>query len=79
MNKNELLNVINEIFIDVLENPNIKINEFTKADDIVEWDSISHIQLIIEIEKKVNVKFTSSDIINWETVGDMLACILSKK
>lgn len=78
MDKNELLAKVQEIFQDVLDNEDIEISFDTTADDVEEWDSLSHIQLIVAIEKEFKVRFTSKEIMSWSNVGEMLDCILSK-
>ncbi len=78
MNSEALLQELNSIFRDVLDNDNISLNQATTALDIEEWDSISHIQLIVAIEKKFKLKFTASEIQSFKNVGDMIRAIQSK-
>ena len=78
MEKTEILEKVQEIFRDVLDNEDIVLSNDTTADDIDEWDSLSHIQLIVEIEKSLKVKFTSKEISTWKNVGDMICCIINK-
>ena len=82
MKNNEELNTIlkkmNDIFIDVLENNEIKINYETSANDIDEWDSLSHIALVVTIEKAFHVKFTAKEIQDFKNVGEMCEGILLK-
>lgn len=78
MEKTQILSEINEIFKDVLDNDEILINEATKASDIDEWDSLSHIQLVVAIEKHFKIKFSSSEIREWKDVGEMIKSIQSK-
>ena len=59
MEKTEILVKVQDIFRDVLDNEEIVLNNDTSADDIEEWDSLSHIQLIVAIEKHFKIKFTS--------------------
>ena len=73
MERKEIFSKLNEIFEDVLdldETPNL--TDETSADDIEEWDSLSHIQLIVAIEKAFGIKFTSLEIMKWANVGDMV-------
>ena len=53
MEKQEILQKINEVFIDNLDNDNIALTESTTADDIEEWDSLTHVQLVVAVEKIV--------------------------
>lgn len=76
---NEYLNDLSHLFREVLENDDITLELETTANDIEEWDSINHIYLVVEIEKTYNVKFKSSQILEWKNVGDIIAAIIEKK
>lgn len=78
MDRNQILEVVQGIFRDVLDNEDIDISFETVADDIEEWDSLSHIQLIVAIEKQFKIKFNSKELMEWKTVGDMIDCIANK-
>lgn len=78
MEKTEILEKVQEIFRDVLDNEDIVLSNDTTSDDIDEWDSLSHIQLIVEIERLFNIKFTSKEILTWKNVGEMINCIVGK-
>lgn len=78
MQRNQLLEQINKIFIDILDNDQIVLSEQTVADDIAEWDSLTHIQLVVAIEKSFSIRFTSKEIQSWKNVGEMINCIQSK-
>jgi acyl carrier protein len=79
MEKTEALKEINEIFADVLDNDELIITEATTSNDVDEWDSLTHIQLVVAIEKHFKVKFSSTEIRDWKNVGEMISCIQSKK
>lgn len=78
MEKNQILEEVQEIFRDVLDNEEIELQDATTADDIEEWDSLTHIQLIVAIEKHFKIKFTSKEILSWKNVGEMIDCIAAK-
>ena len=78
MEKSQILEEVQEIFRDVLDNEDIELANETVADDIEEWDSLSHIQLIVAIEKHFKIKFTSKEILSWKNVGEMIDCISTK-
>ncbi|MFT6709554.1 MAG: acyl carrier protein [Flavobacteriales bacterium] len=78
MDRNEMLSDINLIFRDTLDEDEIKIFEETTADDVEDWDSLTHIQLVVATEKHFKVRFTSSEIQAWNNVGEMITCIQGK-
>lgn len=78
MQKSEVIEQVNKIFVDVLDNDAIVINETTSAADVDEWDSLTHIQLVVAIEKHFKLKFTSAEIRDWKNVGEMSDTILQR-
>ena len=78
MNKDQILEEVQEIFHEVLDNEEIVLNNATTADEVEEWDSLTHIQFIVAIEKNFNIRFTSREILSWQNVGEMIDCIATK-
>ena len=78
MNKEQGLKEITVIFKDVLDMEDIYITEATTSNDIDEWDSLTHIQLIVAIENHFKIKFSSREIHEWKNVGEMLLSIDAK-
>ena len=78
MEKQQLINTVNEIFVNVLDNPAIVLQENTSADDIAEWDSLTHIQLVYAIEKHFRIRFTSSEINKWKNIGELCDSIAGR-
>ena len=74
MQEQEIYSALNEIFRD----ESITLLPDTTADDIEEWNSLSHIQLVSEIEKHFNIRFSSREIMMWRNVGEMVQTILSR-
>ncbi len=66
------------IFIDLLDDETIDLNENTTANDIEGWDSLTHIQIVVRIEQFFKIKFTSRDIQSWKNIGELVDCIISK-
>lgn len=79
MEREEVFSKLNEIFEDVLDlDETPQLTDTTSANDIEEWDSLSHIQLIVAIEKAFKLKFTSQEILKWNNVGEMVDTITSR-
>jgi len=79
MDRTEILNEVNGVFKDILDNADIVIGESTSAADVEEWDSLTHIQLVVAVEKNFKIRFTSKEIQAWNNVGEMINSILAKK
>jgi acyl carrier protein len=78
MKREEIFKKVSIIFQEVLEDDDIVISEDQGAKDIDEWDSLTHIMLVVETEKEFQLKFLSSEIANWNNIGEMITAIESK-
>ena len=78
MDQAEILNKLQSIFCDVFDNEDLVITVDTVAEDIEEWDSLSHIQLTKDIEKQFGIKLTAREIMSWDNVGEMVEAIQCK-
>lgn len=78
MEKNEILAKLQDIYRDILDDGEIILEGETTADDIEEWDSLAHVQIVNEVEKQFGIKFTSYEITSWIDIADLVDCIDSK-
>jgi acyl carrier protein len=78
MERNEILKTVNEVFADNLDNEDIVLTEATTADDVEEWDSLTHVQLVVAVEKRFKIRFNAKEIQSWKNVGEMIDSIQSK-
>ena len=78
MTAEEIYASLNAIFQDVLDDDSIQIEAKTTANDIPEWDSFNHINLVVAIEIQFGVKFGSYEVERLENVGDMVDLIQQK-
>jgi acyl carrier protein len=63
------------VFRDVFEDDELEINAQTSAADVEGWDSLAHVTLMINVEKRFGVKFRSSDIARLKRVGELMDLI----
>lgn len=75
MEEQEILSQVVEIFKDELDNEEIQLTMDSTAKDIEDWDSLSHIHLMVAIEKHFKIRFTSSEISNFKNVGEMVETV----
>ncbi len=79
MNKDEIIRELNAIFEDVIDEGSVSLSLASTSRDVDGWDSLTNIQLVIEIEKKFNIRFDSDEISGWKNVGEMIDCIIQRK
>lgn len=79
MTEKEILVQMQDIFRDIFEDDVIEITSDTNADDIDEWDSFNHINLVAAIEKSFNIKFALGELQELSDVGDMIKLMLDSK
>ena len=77
MKFNEVMGLLYPIFRDVFDDDEIVIDANTTAKDIDGWDSLTHIRLLISIEKVFDLRFTAAEISDLENVGEMVELIVS--
>lgn len=70
---------LQEVFRDVFDDENIEIFDEMTANDIDDWDSLMHMNLIVSIEETFGIKFSTADILNAKNVLSLINAIESKK
>ncbi len=78
MTREELFEEINDIFREVFDDDSLVITDETNSDDIEDWDSLEHINLVVAMEKRFNMKFNIKEVGKLQNVGEMADLILSK-
>ena len=69
---------LNQVFRDVFDDEEIQVNDSTTADDIEDWDSLEHINLIVAVEKAFGMKFNMGEVTTMKNVGEMADIILQR-
>jgi acyl carrier protein len=78
MERIEILNKLTEVFADNLDIDGLTLTEATTADDVEEWDSLTHVQLVVAVEKAFKIRFTAKEIQSWKNIGEMINSITAK-
>lgn len=76
MSKEEIYERLNTVFRDVFDDDEIEVNENTTSDDIEDWDSLEHINLVAAVEQEFDIKFTMAQVMGMKNVGEMVDIIL---
>lgn len=78
MTREEVYEKLNEVFQDVFDDDEIVVNDETTADDIEDWDSLEHINLVVEVENTFGIKFNMGEVNSFKNVGAMVDVILER-
>lgn len=70
---------LTEVFRDVFDDDTLVISRETTAADIEEWDSLTHVTLVVSVEREFNVRFTSAEVSALECVGDLIDLIEERR
>ena len=62
MTRKEVFNGVQDIFRDIFDEDDMVIEDKTNSDDVEEWDSLNHINLVSAIEKEFKIKFALGEL-----------------
>jgi acyl carrier protein len=78
MTEPELYGGLNEIFRQVLDDDSIDLKPSMTAEDVEGWDSMNHIFIVVEIEKRFGIKFQAAEMEELKNVGELAAVVRQK-
>jgi acyl carrier protein len=78
MTTDEIMAKLNGLFRDIFDDDDLDITLDTTANDVREWDSVSHITLIVAVEQLFGIKIKTAEIESLKNVGDLVRIIADK-
>ena len=78
MNREKVFDEVQNIFRDIFDEEQLIINDSTNSDDIEDWDSLNHINLVSSIEREFKIKFALGELLALKDVGAMIDLMLKK-
>lgn len=78
MNDAEVRDKLTAVFRDVFDDQGIVLTDAMTADDVAGWDSISHVDLIVSVEKAFRTSFTVKEVKGLRNVGDFIRLIAAR-
>lgn len=70
---------VQDVFRDLFDAPDLRIERSTTAQDVDGWDSLRHIDLIVAIEQRFRIRFKTSEVTALKNVGELIDAIARKK
>jgi acyl carrier protein len=78
MDSDNILAELQSIFRDILDQPDLVLTRASNAQNVDDWDSLAHINLVTSIEKHYRIKFALGELQDLKDVGDMIDLIQRK-
>lgn len=78
MTEDTLTTEIQSIMRKLFGEPDLVIQNSMTANDVSRWDSLSHIEFIMCVEKAFKVRFKNSEVGRLENIGDLVSAVLKK-
>lgn len=75
MSRTEILEKVTEVCRDVFENDTLVVTEATTAKDVEEWDSLTHLTLVNELEELFGIAFSLDEVTNSKNLGELISAI----
>lgn len=76
MTREEVFERLNKVFQEVFDDETIEVNDDTTSEDIDDWDSFEHINLIVAVEEEFSIKIPMGKVVTMKNVGEMADIIL---
>ena len=78
VDKQKILFEIAQIIREVVDQPDLQISMQTTAENVEEWDSFNHINIVVAIEARFGVKFQTAEIEELKNVSDLVDLVWEK-
>ena len=69
MTQDEVIAKLQTVFDDVFLEP-VNLTPAVSAKDVPEWDSLTHISLVLSVEKAFSVRFRVGEVENAKNIGE---------
>jgi acyl carrier protein len=72
--RDSIYSKLQDVFDSVFEEP-VEVKPELTAHDVQDWDSVTHVTLVIAVEKAFRIRFSASEINNFKNVDAMVSRI----
>lgn len=69
---------LKKTILGVLNLEDWELNEQTTASEVPGWDSLSHVNVILAVEKRFGIRFSNLEILRLKSVGDLQRLVDTK-
>ncbi|AOH47359.1 acyl carrier protein [Selenomonas sp. oral taxon 920] len=76
MTREEVYERLQNVFRDVFDDESIVLHDETTANDIEDWDSFEHINLVVSVQDEFSFKIPMGKVVTMKNVGEMVDLIM---
>jgi acyl carrier protein len=69
---------IEEIFAEVLDDPDLTLTDDTVAQDVPGWDSLTHVSLMFSVEQEFGITFSDREMGSLSDFGALVRLVKDK-
>jgi len=69
---------LNGVFRRVFDDESLMVSRDLTARDVPDWDSLTHINLIVAVEREFKIKLTTAEVTGLANVGGLMDVIQRK-
>ena len=66
---------LTDVFRDLFDDDDIVLQDSTTAADIAGWDSLKNVRLLVQVEKRFGIHFSTGEVVNLKNVGELIGLI----
>lgn len=78
MTREEVFEGVQNIFRDIFDEENMIIGDKTNSENVEDWDSLNHINLVSAIEKEFKIRFALGELMTLKDVGALVDLMIEK-
>jgi len=75
MTDDQILTEITALLRDVFDDPALTVSPATTAKDVPGWDSMKQVMILLAVEEKFEIEFTTREMDGLRNVGDLVAAV----
>ena len=77
-NRGQVRTDVEIVFREVFDRSDLVVTDEMVANDVESWDSLVHITLVIALEERFDIRFSTREVMGWKNVGEMIDTLIER-
>lgn len=77
-NRSQVRTEVEIVFQEVFDRSDLVVTDEMVANDVESWDSLVHITLVISLEERFDIRFSTREVMGWKNVGEMIDTLIER-